>query len=110
MTKNDAIRAMMDGKKVRQTKWILDTYICFDGDKFVGSDGLGRNMNTYLSESHWEIYEEPAPKTKYYRRKWGKSSTGDRLYTENAWCLSKEAFDAAHQFTSKSDEWEEKEV
>ncbi len=108
MTKSDAIRHMLDGKKVRQTTWAPETYLCFDGNSFIGIDGIGRNLNTYPSASHWELYEEPAPKTKYYRRKWVMS--GDLLITSGAWSKSKEGFDRHYSVPTRSDEWEETEI
>ena len=64
MTKRDAIQAMLDGKKVRQTPWPDGVYIFYNGNSFTDDKHRHMNMNTYPSGPHWEIYEEPKKKIK----------------------------------------------
>ena len=59
MQKVDAIRAMLDGKKVRQTGWREGHYIYFDGSFFLDSGQNMITLNVFPSVMHWELYGEP---------------------------------------------------
>ena len=60
MTTKEAIQAMLDGKKVRQTSWKNPSFYIR-----IGDDGHIRDEQQQGCDLHnannWEIYEEPAP-------------------------------------------------
>jgi hypothetical protein len=64
MQKVDAIRAMLDGKKVRQEGWAPGQYLCFDGNYFKDHLSNMATLNHFPSSCAWEIYEEPKRKIK----------------------------------------------
>jgi len=59
MTNKEAIQAMLDGKKVRESHWAKDSFIYFDEEKLIDNNGYGfTNLNMRFSND-WEIYGEP---------------------------------------------------
>lgn len=61
MNRTEAIRAMLDGKKLKSKDWGVDHYIYFDGDDFKHRSFVGVR-NYYLTEINrpedLEIYED----------------------------------------------------
>lgn len=72
MNREEAIRAMLDGKRV--TCNAEDSYCYYDDSKsrpfryVVLCDGHNEEMALIWSEEKWELYEEPKPKKRYMTR------------------------------------------
>jgi len=59
MNTKEAVQAMLDGKKVRESHWAKDSFIYFDEEKLIDNNGYGfTNLNMRFSND-WEIYGEP---------------------------------------------------
>lgn len=110
MNRNKALLAIAEGKKVNVKGWAKNKYLCTYQGYIVDEDRDYVDFNKYWDGDGWEIYEEPKPKRKFYRRKWIMYDKNS-LYTEIAWELSKQEFDNQHSMAiEKSEEWEECEV
>ena len=108
MNKREAIQAMLEGKKIRQNHWSKDYYISMnDCGTIYNSASTMKDLNGMWRDG-WEVYEEPKPKTKYYRRKWIKLD--DMLITHHRWCETKEGFDEVWEGDEMSPDWEEIEI
>ena len=70
MNTEEAIQAMIDGKKVRNKTWSSYIYIYFDGDTLVDSNGIMFNNLSVSFTDDWEIYKEPKPKQTVVIEKW----------------------------------------
>lgn len=57
MEKKEAIRAMLDGKKVRRIDWPIDTWLTYDEGQnwFVDEIGFRDDLNDYVIDENWEI-------------------------------------------------------
>lgn len=58
MNKTEAIRMMLDGKKVRNYRWEKMFYAYFDRESFWVQDNSPYNINV-APEGGWEEYKEP---------------------------------------------------
>ena len=62
MTKNEALKAAIDGKKIRNKCWTTpqDVYIFWDGNKFLFADGFHFQEENMQSRIHdgWQIVPE----------------------------------------------------
>lgn len=62
MNKKEALKACLEGKKIRRTHWDLSYYIYWDEEDFEFKDKNGCLVDiTNLSSVVWEIVEEPKP-------------------------------------------------
>ncbi len=85
MTKNEALKAAIDGKKIRNKYWIpQDVYIFWDGNGFVFTDGNHfhpEKMQSRINDG-WQIapeYVDFATALKAYRNSATiKSITGEK--------------------------------
>jgi hypothetical protein len=115
MDNRDCLRALLDGKKVRLPSWVGEAHV------FLSATGL--IMMHYANDEEysepalfadftdtWEIYTEPKPKQKFYRRRWVVWLGG--AYEDCTKALpSKQEFDNYyHSVAQKSEEWEEIEI
>ena len=69
MNTKEAIQAMLDGKKVRDTKWTNQHEYLYiqDGDIMCEK---GIKLCNFNISGIWEIYEEPKPKQTVTIEKW----------------------------------------
>ena len=69
MNTKEAIQAMLDGKKVRDTKWTNQHEYLYiqDGDIMCEK---GIKLCNFNISGIWEIYEEPKPKQTVTVEKW----------------------------------------
>ena len=69
MNTKEAIQAMLDGKKVRDTKWTNQHEYLYiqDGDIMCEK---GIKLCNFNISGIWEIYEEPKPKQVVVIEKW----------------------------------------
>ena len=108
MDARQTYQELLNGGKVMASYMVSDEYIYMD-DK---GNLLNRYDGTYgalSAKTRYEIYTEPKPKRKFYRRKW--TLYAGRLYTDGHWCESKEEFDRLNQVvTEVSPDWEEIEI
>ena len=80
MTTKEAIQAMLDGKKVRDTKWTNQHEYLYiqDGDIMCET---GAKLKYFSISGTWEIYEEPKPKQTVTIEKWlCKTDFNDAMY------------------------------
>ena len=82
MTTKEAIHAMLQGEKVRETTWSSTQYMCFDGDHLKDSNGILFNDLIMSISNDWEIYEEPKPKQVVVIEKWLASAFDGYLIME----------------------------
>ena len=77
MTTKEAIRAMLDGKKVYRESWKNDyvEYFYFDGECFRDEQDVLLTCDFHGAD--WEIYEEPKPKQTVVIEKWLVKRTFD---------------------------------
>ena len=67
MNKKEAIKAMLDGKKVRRRYWPEDKYLVMN-ERGVIVDEDNSNEDINLAAFYvWEIYEEPKKKVTMYK-------------------------------------------
>lgn len=61
MTKAEALKLAIDGKKVRNVYWPADVYLIFNNDSFEFEDGRPYGPINYETRdwNDWEVYEEP---------------------------------------------------
>ena len=73
MNTKSAIQAMLDGKKVRDTKWTNQHEYLYiqDGDIMCEK---GIKLCNFNISGIWEIYEEPKPKQTVTIEKWLKAA------------------------------------
>ena len=112
MNKKEAIIAMMEGKKVRCEAWNNTAWLvyCDKEEAFIDDLGIIRETNDFSNDSIWELYEDPNPKGKYYRRQWIIDFHG-KLITDHCWFKTKQAFDDYYcGYGISSDEWQEMEI
>jgi hypothetical protein len=65
MNKIEAMRALCDGKKVRQAEWAKGDFVTMNiVGRVTNNNGGSIDINKY-SAYDWEIYEEPKPKVTY---------------------------------------------
>lgn len=65
MNKIEAMRALCDGKKVRQVDWPQGYFVAMTTLGWItNNNGGSTNLNQYFF-SDWELYEEPKPKATY---------------------------------------------
>lgn len=70
MKKIEAIKMMLDGKKVRRNNWPPTQYIYFGKDSNIfkfkkeNENELMIDMNNFEYIDDWEIYQEPKKKIK----------------------------------------------
>ena len=112
MNKKEAIRAMLDGKGIRLKEWNSGCYVYYDDttNTFRNSTDNRYNINVLSDTDDWEVYEEPKPKRKFYRRTWVINDVGSRLQIPVDWYISKELFDDRWNGWQLSPDWEEMEV
>ena len=71
MTTREAIQAMLDWKKVRETIWgVYGKYMCFNEDTLMDKNGIYFNQLNMNLAGNGEIYEEPKPKQVVAIEKW----------------------------------------
>lgn len=63
MNSNEAMHALMSGKKVRNTEWVKDAYIYYDKKSLTIKDNNNKSQTSilfddYFSMNQWEMYEE----------------------------------------------------
>lgn len=58
MTKNEALKAAIDGKKVRRSTWNEKEYIQFYGGRFVDEDGREITDFSWADSNKWQIVPE----------------------------------------------------
>ena len=69
MTTESAIRAMLDGKKVRDVAWTnVNEYIYLFGSEIMCETGA--KLKYFNISGTWEIYEEPKPKKTVTIEEW----------------------------------------
>lgn len=69
MTTKEAIRAMLDGKKVRVIDWLKTEYIELSPcGNYTDEDNEYYQIS--IKDKEWEIYEEPKPKQTVTIEKW----------------------------------------
>ena len=79
MTTKEAIQAMLDGKKVRDVKWVPEEYIYISEGDIVCEKGT--KLHSFnVANTDWEIYEEPKPKQIVVIEKWLCSVVEDSYY------------------------------
>lgn len=62
----EALAAMREGKKVRLSGWLENSYIFLRKDFFVEENGSGYEIpNSQILDEDWEIYEEKLEKCKH---------------------------------------------
>ena len=109
MNLNEALIALGEGKKIRATSWRLTEYIMVQGKHVVTNAGKLYSLSG-SGYTYWELYEEPKPKQKYYRRKWVRS--GSSVQASCRYYPTREIFD--REYLSKdefdSPEWETIEI
>lgn len=71
MDKKEAIRAVLDGKKVKHKSWESNVFIFLDDD--IGfrkvddcCDVIEIDWNDYIDSDNWELYEEPKKEAPEY--------------------------------------------
>lgn len=102
----EILQALADGKRIRECAYIEGIYVHATNYGIQYSNGHYTSCCFYKPVD-WELYEEPKPKTIYYRRKWIERTDGAR-YTDLTWHKSKEAFDKEYSCYGKvSNDWEE---
>ena len=69
MNNKEAIQAMLDGKKVRDTKWINQHEYLYIQDGEIMCE-TGAKLKYFSISGTWEIYEEPKPKQTVTIEKW----------------------------------------
>lgn len=79
MNTKEAIQAMLDGKKVRDTKWTNQHEYLYiqDGDIMCEK---GIKLCNFNISGIWEIYEEPKPKQTVTIEKWLLKMQGTEQY------------------------------
>ena len=79
MNTKSAIQAMLDGKKVRDTKWTNQHEYLYiqDGDIMCEK---GIKLCNFNISGIWEIYEEPKPKKVVVVEKWLCKSAWDNYF------------------------------
>jgi hypothetical protein len=99
----ETMQALLDGKKLKRYSPEGTGYYYLCNERLVSDRG---DICSLSSVVDYELYEEPKPKTTYYRRKWVISNT--ILMTQVGYHKSKAAFDEywPDDACKKSDEWE----
>ena len=59
MTKNEALKAAIDGEMIINRDWLGEGYFYFDGCRFTHTDGNVLAIDSFLPTSEWEIYKQP---------------------------------------------------
>lgn len=81
MNTEQAMKALLDGKKLTAPHWELGVYICLLEGELVNRIGQLIVMEKY----DWIIYEEPKQKVKLYKYACNKASLG---YIDSAYYYS----------------------
>ena len=79
MNTKEAIQAMLDGKKVRDTKWLNQHEYLYIQDGEIMCE-TGAKLKYFSISGTWEIYEEPKPKQTVIIEKWLCSVVQDSYY------------------------------
>ena len=79
MTTKEAIQAMLDGKKVRDVKWVPEEYIYISEGDIVCEKGT-KLYSFNVANTGWEIYEEPKPKQTVVIEKWLCKSASENYF------------------------------
>ena len=58
MTKNEALKAAIDGKKIQHNEWANDFYFYFDGNKFCTNSGADFFPSKANKDNVWQIVPE----------------------------------------------------
>ena len=67
MTTKEAIRAMLDGKKVNRKNFVEEVYAY---EKGVFFNQYGMTIQSFGDNDDWEIYEEPKQRLTFTIEKW----------------------------------------
>jgi len=68
MNTREALKAMLEGKKVRGVTWDTGEYVFISKDGYIIDNE--HNLIGITNSSNWEIYEEPKPKQTVTIEKW----------------------------------------
>jgi hypothetical protein len=103
MTREEAIRAMLDGEKVRYCQWPEDEFLFYDSSGFRNTDGKCTDINMFsVCGSGWEIYQEQKKKVKMW--KWAFRYTDDDTFFEtNAFYADRKQLESEAQYDNLRD-------
>lgn len=79
MNKSEAIKLMIDGKKVSNNIWVEDCYLYIKDDVFKDDGGSSYDINKTPKDG-WKLYEEPKKKVTMY--KWAYFNRIDKIWIE----------------------------
>lgn len=82
MNKREAIRLIMDGKKIRKNAWDKGQYIYISDFDIIKDENDERYNINNSTGVNWEIYEEPKKKVTMY--KWAYFNRIDKIWIEVA--------------------------